>query len=643
MSEFLKTSRELIAVQRDVMLSYFGAPVHQPAAVAVASAGAAGTTGVADTAPLAPVLPGAPPEPEPHRHGDVLTTVTGVIAQRTGYPVDMVSPDLDLEADLSIDSIKRTEIAGELVSRLGFGANGGGIEDLTRARTAAAMADVLSRPHRHASALIEVPARYVMKLVDAGSPDEAEPTALVGANIVITGGEQALADEIAGQLSARGAMPFVLGGITELDDSFGRVDGLISLHALEQDGDPVLPGGFPLFRSALRMRPRWVLAAAQAAQVVPRRAAGLRGLFRTLHREYPEVAVRLVELDAAAGHDAVASDLVAELFLPANEPVIVTSAGSRRRFTMVSSSLGTLATIGAGPSGTGPAEAKAIGLTEDSVILLVGGARGITAQVARVLSASSGCRIELAGRTRLPTEPEHPSVAAAGDLPALRGALAKLGDTEPAGIERTAKRILAQREVASTLSELRGLGSEVNYHAVDARDVESIRHLVKEIHAEHGRIDGVIYAAGIVEDRLVVDKDVDSFARVYGTKVDGAAGLLTEIEQLPSRPKFVVFFGSIVAAQGNRGQADYAAANDALDTLGSLSAANNGSRVLTVHWGPWAPTADHGGMISAELSKTYAERGIALVDPDEGVTCLLRELAWGPAGAGSVIYTASGW
>lgn len=41
----------------------------------------------------------------------MLRVVLEIISERTGYPVDMIEPDLDLEADLSIDSIKRAEIA----------------------------------------------------------------------------------------------------------------------------------------------------------------------------------------------------------------------------------------------------------------------------------------------------------------------------------------------------------------------------------------------------------------------------------------------------------------------------------------------------------------------------------------------------
>ena len=43
-----------------------------------------------------------------------------IVSERTGYPVDMLDPDLDLEAELSIDSIKRIEILGELAERVGL-------------------------------------------------------------------------------------------------------------------------------------------------------------------------------------------------------------------------------------------------------------------------------------------------------------------------------------------------------------------------------------------------------------------------------------------------------------------------------------------------------------------------------------------
>jgi hypothetical protein len=46
-------------------------------------------------------------------------------------------------------------------------------------------------------------------------------------------------------------------------------------------------------------------------------------------------------------------------------------------------------------------------------------------------------------------------------------------------------------------------------------------------------------------------------------------------------------------------------------------------------------------MVTPELMRSYAQRGIKLIDPEEGALSLLRELAWGSVD--SVVYTASGW
>src|SRR5205085_8578310 len=143
------------------------------------------------------------------------------------------------------------------------------------------------------------------------------------------------------------------------------------------------------------------------------------------------------------------------------------------------------------------------------------------------------------------------------------------------------------------------------------------------VHTEYGRLDGVVFAAGVIEDRLLADKTADSFHRVYATKVDGARHLLDALGDVSDGPGFVVLFGSIAAVLGNRGQTDYAAANDALESLGTAWAERTGKRALTVHWGPWAPRDRHGGMVSPELGRSYAGRGIELIDPEEGTLSLL--------------------
>jgi len=320
------------------------------------------------------------------------------------------------------------------------------------------------------------------------------------------------------------------------------------------------------------------------------------------------------------------------------EPVVVREGGARKGFRMTEQSLGLLGSSGAGPAGDGAAEAAAIGLDRDSVVLLVGGAKGITARFAATLAAATRCRVELLGRTPVPApDDEYPQ---AKDAKELRAALIASGLKSPAEIERTVRRIEGEREVRQTLLKLEALGSPVRYQSVDMLDAEAVHRAVKEIHAEHGRLDGIVYAAGVIEDKLVAEKTPESFTRVYGTKVDGARTLLEATADLPDEPKFVVLFGSIAATLGNRGQSDYAAANDALESLGRQWPAG---RAVTVHWGPWAPTGDHDGMVTPALMRDYARRGIALIDPEEGTLGLLRELAWGRPDTTAVVHTASGW
>lgn len=89
--------------------------------------------------------------------------------------------------------------------------------------------------------------------------------------------------------------------------------------------------------------------------------------------------------------------------------------------------------------------------------------------------------------------------------------------------------------------------------------------------------------------------------------------------------KFVVFFSSVAGAFGNRGQVDYATANDALDKIAHSMQARLKGRVLSVNWGPWAEM----GMVSAELEREYLRKGIGLIPVAEGVDALIKELKHG--------------
>ncbi len=56
---------------------------------------------------------------------DVEATVVGLVAERTGYPVEMLELDLDMEADLGIDTVKQAELLAELRETFGVAAEDG--------------------------------------------------------------------------------------------------------------------------------------------------------------------------------------------------------------------------------------------------------------------------------------------------------------------------------------------------------------------------------------------------------------------------------------------------------------------------------------------------------------------------------------
>ncbi|WP_338674122.1 SDR family NAD(P)-dependent oxidoreductase [Streptomyces sp. SCSIO 30461] len=739
-AEFLRTSRDMVAAQRDVLLTYFGgapavdgtSPVAAPPHVVPA---ATRSHALPDPVPVpgpasVPGPPDAVVEGAVAGHGpvvlsdaDVLRMVVEIISERTGYPADMVEPGLDLEADLSIDSIKRTEIVGESAGRLvAAGAvsadaatlDDAAMEELAKARTAEALAARIAALATGGSAdapPVSLPPstttasettetgttgtgadRTDTDGIEADGTPDAAPLAIAApkrfflrpaplpkttaADERLTGRRFALIGDGDGEhAGAASALTELLAGTGAtavrfpagrlLTDEDGPLDGVILLDSLAASGPPVLPGSFPVVKAALRIRPRTLIAVRPTEDGrVGERAAGLGGLFRSIAREYPDTAATVIDLlpDAASGPygadgpdgsdglggtdrpAAVAAAVLDELTAPGGAPAVLRGREGRNVRALAEAPFGPIALTGAGPAGEGAAEAEAIGLGRDAVVLLTGGARGITAACAVALARACGCRIELLGRTPAPAGPEDPATAVAEDEAALRAVLATRGRyTSPAEIARAAGLILAQREITATLAALESAGSEARYRSVDCRDSAAVLQAVKEIHAEHGRLDGVVHAAGVIEDRLIEEKSAESFERVYGTKVAGAASLLSALDELPDGPSFTVLFGSISAVLGNRGQADYAAANDALESLGEHWRARTGRRVLTVHWGPWAPSGIHSGMVGPELARSYSRRGITLIDPEEGSLALLRELAWGDGTAGAVVHTASEW
>jgi len=267
--EFLRNSRELITTQREVMLGYLGAvpavryaipevieapprPTVNGAAHATTNGAAVGPA-IANAVKIAPapvaVVEAAADSAQP---ADVRAAVLDVISDRTGFPPDMIEGDLDLEADLSIDSIKRTEIAGTLLRHLGLADRAGddGPDLLVRQRTANAITTQLEqwlRPEETATIPLDqvdnpltgsAPRRYVLHLVGNPLPPP-DPGRLSGKTLAVLSapGQDELADSV--------RLAFGLPAAPETD-----ADVIVSLHGLAESAEPAAPELFTQLKAA---------------------------------------------------------------------------------------------------------------------------------------------------------------------------------------------------------------------------------------------------------------------------------------------------------------------------------------------------------------------------------------------------------
>ncbi len=95
----------------------------------------------------------------------------------------------------------------------------------------------------------------------------------------------------------------------------------------------------------------------------------------------------------------------------------------------------------------------------------------------------------------------------------------------------------------------------------------------------------------------------------------------------------MVCFSSITARIGNRGQADYAMANEVLNKMAQReSFLRKECRVVSINWGPW-----DGGMVGDSLRREFERSRISLIPLKAGAQSMIQELQAGPGSPVEVV------
>jgi len=338
-------------------------------------------------------------------------------------------------------------------------------------------------------------------------------------------------------------------------------------------------------------------------------SGGNSGLLRTIANEIEGVFAKAVDFDDVSDVAAIASRIVNELLAGDDDFEIGYTGNDRFVFRAEAAPVET--------------SSKPV-VNAGDVVLITGGARGITAEIAREI-AQPGVRIVLAGRS--PEPPAESGETLSLDADALRRlifdrARAAGEKITPVVAEEQVKTILQRREIRDNLAAFRKQGAEVEYRAIDVRKENELAALIDDLYKRYGRLDAVVHGAGIIEDKLLDDKDPASFDRVFDTKADSAFILSKKLRG--ASLKWMILFSSVAGRIGNRGQIDYAAANEVVNRLAwSMSIAWPNARVVAVNWGPWSGA----GMASPGVIRQLEERGIRAIEPPAGRRFFLDELA----------------
>jgi acyl transferase domain-containing protein/NAD(P)-dependent dehydrogenase (short-subunit alcohol dehydrogenase family) len=636
---------------------------------------------VAEPAPVA-VEVAAGPSPE-----EATEAVVSIVAQMTGYPPELLELDLDLEADLGVDTVKQAEVFAAVRERFGLERDEslslrdfptlthviGWVRDQTTSTTptapapatAPATAPIATGLHLTTvvgdlAAVDALPRREPVPVLRPAL-DRCVPTGVVlgpDTRVVVMPDQGGVAELLQARLSGRGVT------VLPLDPARSSEQILSTLEAWRSEGDiagvywlPALDDEGPLdalsladVQEALRRRVKalytvmrrlyddraFLVAGTRhggfhgydAAGATAPLGGAVTGFAKSYKRERPEALVKTVDLSPAARPEAVADLLVAETTRDPGCVEVGYADGQRW-------SIG-LSTRPFPPPGS--TEEGTTRLGHDSVVLVTGAAGSIVAAVTADLArAAGGGTFHLLDLTPEP-DPADPDLRQyVGDREAFKALLAtrmkERGERPtPVAIEKELALFERRAAALTAIDAVRDAGGTVHYHSVDLTDAASVARVLERVRESSDHIDLLVHAAGIEVSRALPDKEPHEFDLVYGVKADGWFNVMKAAGDLPIGA--TVVFSSVAGRFGNAGQCDYGAANDLLCRITSnLRRTRPETRGIAVDWTAWGGI---GMATRGSIPRIMEMAGVQLLPPEAGVAWIRRELT-GHAFRGEVV------
>ncbi len=643
-------------------------------------AGAAASAEPAATAPVAAPEPAAtaaaPAAPAVAPAGDEITdVVVGVVSELTGYPRDLLDLDLDLEADLGVDTVKQAEIFAAIRQHYGVAR-----DDTLRLRDFPTLTHVIgwirdkaeaaARPEASAeipeAAQSDVAAAPVVEPTIEGDTSATDritrqvpvpalrpafaaclPTGVTlgnGTRVAVMRDQGGVADALISRLTQLGVDVVAMQPDDDIEAVLGdAVDGVYWLAALDDEG-PLYELDLAGWHEALRRRVRNLYTAMRRLYerspflVVATRLGGyhgydaagatcplggaVTGFAKAYRRERPDALVKAVDFPVNRKTAALADMLIEETL---RDPgcVEVGHAGGRRW-------------------GVGLAERPFPEVGEDPgevvgpepVFLVTGAAGSIVSAITADLAVAWRGTFHLLDLSPEPDPADADLRRFAEDRKGFEAELAtrmrERGQRPtPVLIERELARLERLQAALAAIRAIEATGGSARYHSVDLTDAAAVAEVMAEVRKTSGRIDVLLHAAGVEFSHTLPDKEPAEFELVLGVKGDGLFNVLHALGRggadLPLGA--VVAFSSVAGRFGNFGQTDYSAANDLqCKILSNLRRTRPEVRALAIDWTAWGSI---GMATRGSIPKIMAAAGVDMLPAEAGVAWIRRELGAG--------------
>ena len=174
-----------------------------------------------------------------------------------------------------------------------------------------------------------------------------------------------------------------------------------------------------------------------------------------------------------------------------------------------------------------------------------------------------------------------------------------------------------------TIYQLEQKGVHVHLFKADVSREDEMSGMLKRIASDMPPLRGIIHAAGIIDDAVLIRQDMDKFTKVMEPKLKGAWNLHALTRDIIL--DFFVCFSSTASLFGSPGQGNYAAANAYMDALAHYRR-SQGLPGLSINWGPWAEAGMAASLGKREQMR-WGDYGMQTIATEKGLDVLERLIA----------------